>query len=75
MVRIVVREVVVKLVETQRADVCWVVVHTGEPATMNNLLASAQWVSPSLSPEERPYLEVSSDATPYAGAPIYITWP
>lgn len=75
MVRLVVREVVSKVVESNRADVCWVVVHTGEPATLNNLLASAQWVSPSLPPEDRPFIEVSSDATDYAGAPIYISWP
>jgi hypothetical protein len=75
MVRLVVREVVAKVVEDNRADVCWVIVHGGEPATLNNLLASAQWISPSLLPEDRPFIEVSSDATPYSGAPIYISWP
>ena len=75
MVRIVVREVVSKVVETHRADVCWVVVHTGQPPTMDNLIASAQWVSSALPAEDRPYIEVSDDAVSYAGAPIYITWP
>lgn len=75
MVRLVVRDVVAKMVEENRADVCWVLIHKGEPPTMDNLVASAQWVSPSLPAEDRPFIEVSSDATPYAGAPIYITWP
>lgn len=75
MVRLVVRDVVAKVVEENRADVCWVLIHKGEPPTMDNLLASAQWVSPSLKGEDKPFVEVSSDATPYAGAPIYITWP
>jgi hypothetical protein len=75
MVRLVVRDVVAKMVEENRADVCWVLIHKGEPPTMDNLLASAQWVSPSLPDEDKPFVEVSSDATSYAGAPIYITWP
>ncbi len=75
MVRIVVREVTAQVVEAHRADICWVLVHTGRPATMDNLVASAQWVSPALPPKERPYIEVSDDAIEYAGAPIYITWP
>lgn len=74
-VRLVVREVAAEVVEANRADVCWVLIHTARPATMDNLLASAHWVSPALPPDDRPYIEVSDDAIPYAGAPIYITWP
>jgi len=73
-VRLIVREVTAKVVEAHRADVCWVLVHTGEPATMDNLLASTQWVSPALPKEERPYIEVSDDEISYSGASIYITW-
>ncbi|MCZ6661166.1 MAG: hypothetical protein O6916_06995 [bacterium] len=74
-VRLVIREVTAKVVEAHRADVCWVLVHTGEPATMDNLLASTQWVSPALPSKERPYIEVSDDEISYSGAIIYITWP
>ncbi|MFQ5893641.1 MAG: hypothetical protein ACE5H5_04945 [Nitrospinota bacterium] len=74
-VRIVVREVTAQVAEAHRADVAWVLVHTGQPPTMDNLLASAQWVSPALPSEDRPYIEVSDDALPYAGSPIYLTWP
>jgi hypothetical protein len=63
------------VVETYRADVAWVLVHKGKPPTMDNLIVSAQWVSPALGPKERPYVEVSDDAISYAGAPIYLHWP
>ena len=74
-VRSVVREVVAQVVEKNRADVCWVLVHTGRPATIDNLSATAQWVSPALPQDDRPFIEVSDDAVAYAGAPIYIIWP
>ncbi|MFQ6672921.1 MAG: hypothetical protein ACE5KY_06445 [Candidatus Tectimicrobiota bacterium] len=53
-VRIVVREVTAQVAEAHRADVAWVLVHTGQPPTMDNLLASAQWVSPALPPKSGP---------------------
>lgn len=74
MVRHVVKDVVSQVVESHRADVCWVLVHNAQPPTMKNLIASAQWISPALPPEDKPYVEVSEDAVPYQGATIYITW-
>ena len=70
----IIKDITGKIERENNADVVWLLVYNSKTPTIDNLIATTQWIHKDLKKELRPYVEKSPVSIPLHHSPIYITW-